>query len=163
MSKDIQQAYTQVALKDLWPHSRWTVIASPLVSHVLPSSQQPDWKYHKLLHPSSLAAPLFSPFLKVNMSALCTSCCRSQCRDVSTALCQHLFQSSSSYPDTKTPSPPSPSHHTTHIFLLCMYIVISIPLPLIKPISVQSRTEPYKPLFTALKCFPSSFLPTGNL
>lgn len=109
MSKDIHQAYTQVALKDLWPHSRWTVIASPLFSHVLLSSQWPDLKYHKLLHPSSLAAPLFSPFLKVNMSALCTSCCRSQCRDVSTALYQHLFQSSSSYPDTKTPSPPSPS------------------------------------------------------
>lgn len=133
---------------------------SPLV---LPSSQQPDLKYHKLLHPSSLAAPLFSLFLKINMPALCISCCRTQCRDVSAALYQHLLQSSSSHPDINTPSPPHPSHHTTRIFLLCWYIIISIPLLLIKQISVQSCTESYKPLFTALKCFPSSFLPTGNL
>lgn len=120
-------------------------------------------KYHKLLHLSPLAAPLSSLFLKINMSALCSSCCRSQCRDLSAALYQHLFQSSSSYPDINAPSPPSPFHHTTHVFLRCRYIIISISLLLIKQISVQSCTESYKPLFTALKCFPSSFLPTGNL
>lgn len=135
--------------------------SNSLSSHVLPNSQWPDLKYHKLLHPSSLAAPLFSLLLKINMSALCISCCRSQCRDSSAAFYQH--QSSSSYPDINTPSPPNPSHHTVHVFLLCRYIIISIPLLLIKQISVQSCTESYKPLFTALKCFPSSFLPTGNL
>ena len=76
----------------------------------------------------------------------------------------YLFESSSSYLDINTPSSLSDSHHTPRPgFHLCGYIIISIPLPLIKQISVQSFTESYKPHFTTLKCFPSSLLPTGNL